>query len=132
MFRSMGWNEEELKQTESIVREFLSANSDGDIECYLAMEDRNVVGGCALSVQKMLPSSRNRTGLQAYLHNMYVEPEYRGRGIATALLTFIFELCQKRGIQRFSLHASEMGRPLYERIGFEKSDNYYVKTSQGR
>jgi GNAT superfamily N-acetyltransferase len=130
MFRSMGWSEEELSKTEPIVREFLATSSGRGVDCYLAMEDDRVVGGCAVSVQRMLPSYKNRTGMQAYLHNMYVEPDYRGRGIATALLEYILDTYRKKGISRFALHASEMGRPLYERMSFEKSDNYYVKSFQ--
>lgn len=128
MFRSMGWTEEELKMTEPTVREFLASSSARDVDCYLATEDGKIVGGCAVSIQRVLPSYKNRMGLHAYLHNMYVEPDYRGRGIATALLEFILETYRKRGVDRFELHASEMGRPLYERMGFEKSDTYYVKS----
>lgn len=130
MFRSMGWSEEELKKSEPIIREYLAAPSARDVDCYLVMEDGKVVGGCAISVQHVLPSYRNRTGMHAHLHNMFVEPEYRRRGIATALLDFIIDTYRKRGVSRFELHASEMGRPLYERLGFEKSDTFYIKSFQ--
>jgi len=130
MFRSMGWSEDELEKTEPIVREFFAMAPNNDIDCYLVTEEGKIVGGCAVSILRMLPSYKNRTGLQAYLHNMYVEPDYRGKGIATALLEFILDTYTKRGIRRFTLHASEMGRPLYEHMGFEKSDNYYSKSIQ--
>jgi len=126
MFRSMGWEEGDLLKTESVARQFLETSWSEELECYLAIEDDKVVGGCAVAVQRMLPSSRNPGGTQAYLHNMYVEEEYRGRGVATALLDHIFSVCRMRGIRRVTLHATDMGRPIYERMGFEMSDNYFV------
>ena len=126
MLRSMGWAEEDLLKTELVVRQFLETSWTEELECYLAIEDGIVVGGCAVAVQKVLPSSRNPAGTQAYLHNMFVEPEYRRRGIATALLEHIVDVCRGRGILRLVLHATDMGRPIYERMGFEISDNYFV------
>ena len=29
--------------------------------------------------------------------------------------------CRRRGVARVTLHASEAGRPLYERLGFERT-----------
>lgn len=130
MFRSMGWSDQELERSEYIIRAFLRSPSAHGIDCYLALEDGKVLGGCAVSIQRTLPSYRNPSGLHAYLHNMYVEPEYRRRGIATALLEFIVETYRKKGVSRFELHATDMGRLVYERLGFEKSDNYYVKSFQ--
>lgn len=126
MLRSMGWAEEDLQKTESVVRRFLETSWTEELECYLAVDDGTVVGGCAVAVQKVLPSNKNPAGTQAYLHNMFVEPEYRRRGIATALLEHIVDVCRRRGIKRFVLHATDMGRPIYERMGFEISDNYFV------
>lgn len=130
MFRSMGWSDEELEKSEPIVREFLATPSARVIDCYLAMEDGKVIGGCAVSVQRVLPSYRNRTGMHAHLHNMFVESEYRRGGIATALLEFIIDTYRKKGVSRFELHASEMGKSLYERLGFVKSDTFYIKSFQ--
>lgn len=56
--------------------------------------------------------------LSAMLAGIYVEPAYRGRGIARELTGQAIAWCKARGCVRVRLNASRMGRPLYESLGF--------------
>ena len=47
-----------------------------------------------------------------------VLPEYRGRGIARALMEHALRYLDGLGVQCVKLDATDMGRPLYERLGF--------------
>lgn len=49
---------------------------------------------------------------------LVVVPELRGRGIGTALLTHCIRYLQSHGVEAIMLDATEMGRPLYEKLGF--------------
>ena len=64
------------------------------------------------------PAGDNR----AYLLNVYVELEYRRRGLARALLDSCLAEARRRHTRVVSLHASEEGRPLYETLGFKASN----------
>ncbi len=56
-----------------------------------------------------------------------VEPDYRGRGVATSLVRYITRICRERGIEKMTLHDTEMSRRIYEREGFVRSENYYTR-----
>ena len=60
-----------------------------------------------------------------YIHNVFVEPQFRSRGIATALLTEVISICKKEGILKFTLHDTEQSAEIYRRLGFTKVENYY-------
>jgi GNAT superfamily N-acetyltransferase len=46
-------------------------------------------------------------------------PEYRGRGLARRLMEHSLDWIRARGVAWVKLDATDMGRPLYARLGFE-------------
>ena len=54
----------------------------------------------------------------AWIGMVLVLPEYRGRGIARALMEHALHYLDARGVKCVKLDATDMGRPLYERLGF--------------
>ncbi|KAJ5633238.1 hypothetical protein N7490_009577 [Penicillium lividum] len=54
-----------------------------------------------------------------YLKTLCTLPEYRGCGIASALLKLGLEEGIKEGLKLFWLHGSLDGQPLYRKFGFE-------------
>ena len=125
MFRAMGWNDEDLRFTEQATREFLDEAGNQAPTTYLAIENNVVQGGCAVTFYRTYPSKHNPTGQDAYIHNMFVEPQFRKKGIATRLLKHILDICKSEGIGRVALHSAPMGIGIYESLGFEKVENYY-------
>ena len=65
--------------------------------------------------------------VRAYLLNFYVDPEFRGKGLAYSLLKTVVEETRRREIKVVSLHASVFGKPLYERNGFELSNEMILR-----
>ena len=53
-----------------------------------------------------------------YILSMFTEPEFRGQGVASRLVEAMIDWATHRGYRRIVLHASPMGRPVYERLGF--------------
>ena len=53
-----------------------------------------------------------------YILSMYTVPAGRGRGVATAIVKEVAALSRRLGYRRISLHASAMGRGVYERMRF--------------
>src|SRR5579885_701722 len=73
-------------------------------------------GGLVLAAWPGYPGERNSR--RAWILNMYTEPEARRRGLAKRLLEVMIAWCRANGFRAVSLHASDAGRPLYERLGF--------------
>ena len=131
MFRSMGWSSTDLGIVESTTRKYLEEEWDtNDPEVILKQVDSKIVGGCAIAFYSVLPDNRNRSGRCGYILNMFIEPEYRGKGYATELIQHIIEMSRARGVFKLSLHDTEMSRRIYERNGFSKSQNYYQRYEQ--
>jgi ribosomal protein S18 acetylase RimI-like enzyme len=52
-------------------------------------------------------------------------PEHRGRGYAEGILRHMDAFMRRRyGVRESVLHATEMGRPLYARLGFRAVDEF--------
>jgi ribosomal protein S18 acetylase RimI-like enzyme len=61
----------------------------------------------------------------SYIGWMATLPEYRGRGYAEALLRHMDAFMrQQYGVKETVLHATEMGRSVYERMGFRAVDEF--------
>ncbi len=97
----------------------------GEFIVWFAEEDGRVVGTGGLVFMHRPPTLKCSSQVHAYILNMYTLPEYRGRGVATALLEHIIQYVKtKTPARRAALHATEMGRGVYERFGFEASTGY--------
>jgi GNAT superfamily N-acetyltransferase len=54
----------------------------------------------------------------------WTRPEARGQGAAPRLLSAALDHARRHGVGKVLLHATEAGRPLYLREGFEPSAAY--------
>jgi ribosomal protein S18 acetylase RimI-like enzyme len=132
MFRDMGQlapgTEEALDAaTTSYLRDALPR---GEYLGWIAEDTgtpRSVIGGAGVQLRTILPRPRPGTddlepGPEAIVLNVYVEREWRRRGIAEALMRTLLDALAERGIRRIVLHASDDGRRLYERLGFVQTN----------
>jgi len=55
----------------------------------------------------------------AWIGMVLTHPDYRGRGYARRLMEHSLEYLERLGIEWIKLDATDMGRPLYLRLGFE-------------
>jgi GNAT superfamily N-acetyltransferase len=89
-----------------------------------------VVAGGGVQLRRILPRP-SRTGglqpegLQGLIVNVYTEKEWRRRGLAELIMNTILAWGREQGLLSIVLHASSMGRPLYERMGFKVSNEMY-------
>jgi len=69
---------------------------------------------------------------RGYLLNVYVDPHYRRRGLAHDLVEMCLAEARRRRIRVVSLHSSDAGRPIYESLGFESTNEMlHVTPAQG-
>lgn len=63
----------------------------------------------------------------AYIGRMCVDRGLRGSGIGGALLKYIIEHAEERGIKQFHLNAQVDAIPFYQRFGFVTDSDVFVE-----
>lgn len=66
------------------------------------------------------------TGKVVGIHNVYVPPSLRGRGLGAAITAAAVEAGRRRGAVAACLEATPAGLRVYERMGFAKVSEYVV------
>lgn len=94
------------------------------------MDDRTERGG-GVAIVAFLPTPADPNPRRAWILNMYTEPAYRRRGLATQILGDIVGWCRGQGLRQAFLHASAAGRPLYERAGFAPTNEMRLLLEPG-
>ena len=121
MWREIGnYTEEQINKSQTnYERWLLKRLISGEVVAFAAVDGTgNILGSGSLWFQDSRPTPHNPEGTIAYLMSMYVEPQNRRNGVASALLGEAIEFTRKSGCRRMVLHASRFGRGLYERAGF--------------
>jgi GNAT superfamily N-acetyltransferase len=93
--------------------------ADDSMVSWVAVEDGKIVSTAMVCYYELLPIMLNQSGKYGYIYNVYTLPEYRKRGLASQLLNKIKEEAKERQIGQLQLRATEMGKLLYEKLGFE-------------
>ncbi len=83
--------------------------------------DGRIAGGGCVWLQTVQPRPHRVSMVQPYLLSMYTEPDFRRRGVASMVVKEAIEWCRKNKYERLMLHASEMGRKVYSKLGFKRT-----------
>lgn len=115
----------EMERTAAANRRYFHDKlANGEFIAFLAEAEGEIVATSGLVLWERPPTSGSR-GIDGYIMNMYTVPEWRGRGIASALLEHLVRCAQEAGAGRVFLRAvSRKGRRIYQRLGFAGSDTY--------
>lgn len=89
-------------------------------------EQETIIASSSLAIIVKQPQLWNLTGEESYIFNMYTKPEWRRKGIGKILLEKLLEESKKRGIKKVTLHATPVGRLLYEKYGFKNSESTMI------
>lgn len=107
---------------------FRAALADGSYRGFLAeTTDRKVVAGGGIVISHWPAHPDGLHPRRAMILNMYTEKQFRRRGIARRLMITMMDWLRKEGFPKVGLHASDEGRPLYESLGFEVSNEMEIK-----
>lgn len=127
--RMMWWDmgrrdEAALHMMEEAAREYFgTAVAEGSYRGFLATDDKGkVLGGGGIVISPWPGSLGQQQPRRAMILNVYVEREYRRQGIAQALMKKMIDWCREQAFAFVGLHASDEGRPLYEKLGFKASN----------
>jgi GNAT superfamily N-acetyltransferase len=89
-------------------------------------DPEKIIAGAGVLLRNSLPSPRKVSGKTVgvtqgklgLLINVFTEPEWRRRGVAMQLMQRVIDWSREHQLDRLVLHASDAGRPLYEKMGF--------------
>lgn len=111
---------EMARNFEPWVRRMLA---DGKYAGWITSDGERAIASAGFMVLDWAPHFLDPAGRQrGYILNVFVEPEYRGRGIAQMLTRECMAEARLRGIRVVALHASQKGRLVYEKLGFNASN----------
>ncbi|MDU1411884.1 MAG: GNAT family N-acetyltransferase [Clostridium sp.] len=86
-------------------------------------EDKNEVLATAfMSIVERPPLIAFSSYLVGTVYNVFTYPQYRGKGIATKVMTELLSEAKLLGVAAVDLMATEKGKPLYENLGFGASN----------
>lgn len=107
---------------------YKKAFADNSHYAIIVYHNDRIAGTGAVSFYKVMPTFHNPSGEKAYIMNMYTKNEYRRNGIAYEVLKMLLDEAKRRKIVEITLEATQMGKPLYEKGGFQemKSEMEYI------
>jgi GNAT superfamily N-acetyltransferase len=85
-------------------------------------DDGKFVAGGGVLMTPWPPSALDGKSQRPYIINMYTDPAYRRQGLARMILKQILAFLHAEGFSIARLNASKSGRPLYETLGFQPSN----------
>jgi ribosomal protein S18 acetylase RimI-like enzyme len=130
MFESMGYDDAaQLAAGDEAARAyFVRAIPAGEFYGWLAVTAADqAVGSVGVVIDQHPPSPGNLSGQVGYIMSLAVVPRYRRQGIARRLMQTTLRWLAKQGIQQVALHATEVGRLLYEELGFAQSNEMRLR-----
>lgn len=93
---------------------------------WVCEQDGTAVASAMVTRQPWLPHPRYPSGERAYYHSVHTDPAHRGHGIAARLTEVAIGWARAHGFTHLVLHASEQGRPIYQRLGFVDSSEWIL------
>lgn len=98
----------------------LNIVSSDTTKLFVAEENGEIVGSSTLVIYE-IPAIR-----KAWIEDVVVDANARGRGIAAALIQHILEYAKEEGLEKVDLTSSihrKAAYKLYEKLGFEQRDS---------
>ena len=114
----------DVNMDQELVKFFNNHFADNTLVEWVAEEDGKIVGTAAILFFEFPPAFTNPSGIKGYITNMFTVPEYRGQGLASELLKKVLDEARSRSVKNILLVASDMGKPVYKKVGFEEAGDW--------
>jgi ribosomal protein S18 acetylase RimI-like enzyme len=79
------------------------------------------VANAGMLLMEWPPNLRDLGPVRGYILNVWTEPEHRRKGIARGLMETVMAEARRREIRVMTLHASDEGKQVYEKLGFRRT-----------
>jgi GNAT superfamily N-acetyltransferase len=119
--REQGHAFDEVHLRESVREYLMRAIPTGDVRAWVAETDDEIIATGVMTIyERMMWQGVGREG---YVLSMYTVPEWRKKGIGTAIVDAMIAFAREDNI-KLALIATDDGRPIYERAGFTPDPRY--------
>lgn len=135
MWHDMGYkNKVELDKADKVYRRWAKPRlKTGELVGFIVKAGEQIAGSGCLWLQPVQPRP-GRPGFkgdgQPYLLSMYTQHAFRGKGVATKIVQESIRWAKAKGFPRMTLHASDMGKSIYEKLGFKQTWEMKLDLSQ--
>lgn len=109
---------DETKAVITQLQDYFARQLNSSFIAYLAEDDSKVISTVYMAVAEKPANLSFITGKTATILNVFTYPEYRGKGIATKLLSMTISEARAMNISYIELSATDSGKPIYEKLGF--------------
>lgn len=110
---------------------FEAAVPNGDYVCLLAETEGRVVSVGGMVIYRKPSQPLSPVGVEGYILNMLTVSEWRGKGVASAIMRELLACAREAGAGLVWLRATEDGRRVYEKFGFEENLHYMQVKLEG-
>ena len=97
-----------------------------DWRAWLAVDEGRIVGHAWLCEIEKIPNPVGQRTRQAYISNVFVQPDSRG-GVGSRLLQHAIEWCESHDVDYALLSPTERSRTLYGRHGFAVTNDWLFR-----
>ena len=95
----------------------------GTFHSWVVEHQGTIVAGGGLQLRTLMPRPGHvQFEPEGLIVSMWTDPEHRRRGLGRRVVEAILAWGRANGVGRFTLHASDDGRPLYELYGFTSTN----------
>ncbi len=132
MFESMGFDPAQLAATDEAVAAYFSqAIPAGQFYGWLAFTAAGLaVGSGGVVLDQHPPGPNNMSGQVGDIMNLSTAPAYRRQGIARCIIQVMLDWLAEHDVQLAALHATDVGRSLYQELGFKSSNEMRQRLEQ--
>ena len=112
-------------------RYFQQAIAEDTCVVWMALDSGEIIATAGLTLYEVPPSFSCVNGKIGYISNVYTLPQHRSRGIAFRLTEKLMAEAKACRCTKVVLNATDMGRPVYEKLGFTDAENEMVYFMKG-
>ena len=118
---------------ENNLRQYYAKHLGSDFFAAFVEVASQVVSVAFLSITNLPANLSFPTGKTGTILNVLTYPEYRKKGYATSTMNMLLDEAKTQGLSYVELSASESGKPLYQKLGFEESrpSTHFTKMKLG-
>ena len=111
---------------------YFKTHLNRDFFAALAEDEVTLAAAAFLAVAEKPANPNFPTGKTGTVLNVFTYPAYRRRGYATAAMNALIDVAKQQDLSYLELSASQSGKPLYQKLGFEERDFAKILTTEMR
>lgn len=129
MFHEMGYHDDQVLDSmcEAFRPWLVRMMRDNQYLAWFAVDSSGgIAAGAGLWLMDWPPHMIGPGAPRGNILNVYTRPENRRMGLARRLMDAALAWCRANGIRAVILHSSDAGRPLYESMGFTRTNEMRI------